>query len=266
MRGWVLLGVLAAASTMSGASLAQSSVAPDGGGCRVVVLNLLGKNLPAADVDVPGLLTETLANEVNVVSGCQVITQADVAQMLDFEATKAACEGGGDSCLSEIGSALGADRVIGGSLGKLGTEFVLNARLMNVRAGVVEARAEQVVPGAVEKLRLAAKNAARQLYGKPPTTDAATTTTTVTPPPPPPEEKGLPTLVVVGGAVAGVGALTAVVGGVLVGLAETRLSDPKETDKTGVIGEGQVAVAVLGAGVVVALVGGGLAVAALVME
>ena len=156
MRCIAMVVVTLVSSTSSWAQLSPAGVPPGPAGsqeCRVVVLNLNGKNLADGDKDTPALLTETLANEVNLVSGCHVVTQADVSQMLDFEAQKATCSDGGDSCLSEIGSALGAERVIGGTLGRLGTEFVLTARLMNVRDGVVEARAEQVVPGSAEKDR-----------------------------------------------------------------------------------------------------------------
>ena len=80
--------------------------------CKIIVLNLQGKNLPKADTEIPTLLTETLALEVATVSGCQVLSQQDIGSMLDLEAKKAECGDGSDSCLSEVGSALGADRVI----------------------------------------------------------------------------------------------------------------------------------------------------------
>lgn len=260
MRGLFVLFLLSCAAPAS-AQLGS----PEKAGCRVVVLNLVAKNLLEGDKDVPGLLTETLANEVSLVSGCQVVTQADVSQMLDFEATKAACNEGADSCLSEIGAALGAERVVGGSLGRLGTEFILNARLMNVKAGTVDARAEQVVPGAVEKLRLGTKNLAHQLYGQPLLTDAPTDAPAqggVTPA----ESPGLPVLTLVGGGLAGVGVVTAVIGGVLAGLAEARLSNPAEQKKDDAIGEGQVAVVVTSVGVTVAAVGGGLLIASMLSE
>jgi TolB-like protein len=226
-------------------------------GCRVVVLNLVGRNLPAAHKDTPALLTESLAAEVAAVSGCQVVSQSDVAQMLDFEAQKAAC-GEGDSCLSEIGEALGADRVVGGTLGKLGGDFVVNARLMNVRQGVVEARAEQAVHGAA-RLRSAAKNAARQLFGLAPLATTTTETTTET-------TTGHGPLFWSGVAAASVGGLVAVGGGAFAALAEFRLASDDQADKAALASEGQTALAVAAVGGVVGLVGGGLVVAALAME
>lgn len=242
-------------------SAASTSAAPSAApsDCRVVVLNLVGRNLPAADTDMPVLLTESLAAEVASVSGCQVVSQSDVAQMLDFEAQKAACGDGADSCLSEIGEALGADRVVGGTLGRLGGDFVVNARLMNVKQGTVEARAEQAVHGAVEELRGAAKNAARQLFGAAAVPPSSTVTAKAS-------SAGHPGLFWGGVIAGGVGALGAIGGGALAGVAEARLSDADENEKSGLAAEGRTALAVAVVGGVVAVVGGGLVVAALVME
>ena len=253
-----LLLVVAVLLASAGPAAAQPTATAATTGCRVVVLNLVGRNLPTADADVPVLLTESLAAEVALVSGCQVVSQSDVAQMLDFEAQKAACGDGADSCLSEIGEALGADRVVGGTLGRLGGDFVVNARLMNVKQGTVEARAEQVVHGAVEELRGAAKNAARQLFGAAPASTSPSPSTT--------SSSGHAGLFWAGAVTGGVGALAAIGGGVLAGVAEARLSDAAQDDKSELAAEGQAALAVAVVGGVAAVVGGGLVVAALVME
>ena len=240
---------------------AQTAVASEPEVCRIVVLNLLSKNLRDADKGVPGLLTDTLAQQVTIDSGCQVMTQTDVAEMLDFEAAKAAC-GDGDSCLSEIGSALGAERVIGGSLGRLGNDFIINARLMNVKTGVVEARAEEVVPGAPERLRLAAHNVSRALFGKPLDTDPAAVAVAA----PVVSQPGLSPLVYVGAAVGVVGVGGLVVGSVVASGAERQLSDPQQVNKDDTTRTGQLGLGVAGAGVVLAVVGIVAVVVPLVME
>jgi len=266
---WLLAALSSAAapaaaqgSSTPAAAMTATSAATTTAGCRVVVLNLVGRNLPISDGDMPVLLTEFLAAEVAAVSGCQVVSQSDVASMLDFEAQKAACGDGADSCLSEIGEALGADRVVGGTLGRLGGDFVVNARLMNVKQGLVEARAEQVVHGAVEELRGAAKNAARQLFGAAPTAPTTPTATSTAAS----SAAGQPLLFWSGVVMGSVGALGALGGGALAGVAEGRLSDATETDKAELAAEGQAALGVAVVGGVVAIVGGGLVVAALLME
>jgi hypothetical protein len=228
---------------------------PGAPACRVVVMNLVARNLQPADGDVTALLTESLAAEVAAVSGCQVVSQADVTQMLDFEAEKAACGEASESCLSEIGSALGAERVVGGTLGRLGGDFVLTAKLMNVRDGTVQARAEQVVRGAVEDLRLAAKNAARQLFGVAVELSASTPPPSTTAPSSAPAPSGL---LWAGVVTAATGGLVFVVGGVLAGLAEARLADAGENDKQAIAAEGRTALAAAAVGGGLVVVGGGL--------
>ena len=179
--------------------------------------------------------------------------------MLDFEAAKAAC-GDGDSCLSEIGLALGAERVVGGSLGRLGNDFILGARLMNVKRGVVEGRAEQVVAGASEKLRSAAQNVSRELFGKPlAVADAPVVESVVVPQGPSP-------LVYVGAGVGVLGIVGFVVGGVVASIAEGQLSDPGAVGKDDIINNGQVGLAVMGVGAVLVVVGVVVVVVPLVVE
>ncbi len=218
--------------------------------CRIVVLDLAGKNLSAAEHDLPSLLTESLAQEVSTISGCTVVTQGDVAQMMDFEATRQQCGAESESCLAEIGSALGADRIVAGTLGKLGSEFVLSARLMNVAGGTVEKRGEQVVPGAPEQLRVAARNLGRQLFGVvplPPASAAPARVATVSTTTSGPGWIGL--------GVGAAGALTAAAGAVALGMADGALGDPTTTDKDSQRRNGQIGAAVGAGGVVVAVAG-----------
>ena len=220
--------------------------------CKIVVLALVGRSLPAGDEEVPSILTETLAAEVGVVSGCDVVSQADIIAMLDYEKQKAVCTDGSDSCLAEVGAALGAERVVAGTIGKLGSDYILAARLMNVKKGAVEARAEIPVSGPPEQLRRAAKNAGRRLFnaGDLPV-DAKVDASPIGK-----ASAGPGPLLWVGGVVIGVGVATGVVAGALAGIAESQLGDPKAHDKSAVGDEGRIALGVAAAGAAVAVIGG----------
>jgi hypothetical protein len=243
-----------------------SSVNP---GCRVIVLNLQGKGLPDTEKEIPELLTETLAGELATASGCHVISQQDVGQMLNFEASKAECSDGNDSCLAEIGTALGADRVVGGAVGKIGSEFVISARLLDVEKGTVDARAEQAVSGDPAQLRRAAKNVGRRLFkvaDLPP--EAAVDSTPLTKPvePAPTPSTGPSPLLIAGGVVGGLGVVAFGAGAALAVLANLRLSDPKATQKDAIQTQGLVAAGVAGVGALVAITGGVLVGVALLSE
>lgn len=228
--------------------------------CKIVVLNLVGRALAADEVEIPTILTDSLAGEVGAVSGCDVVSQQDIVAMLDYEQTKAVCGDGSDSCLAEVGQALGADRVVAGTIGKLGTQFVLTARLMNVRKGAVEARAEEPVETGPEQLRRAARNLGRRLFGvsdlplnekvdaSPLVTVSGAT-----------QAQGLSTLFWAGAVIGGVGVVGAGIGTTLALVANERLGDASETEKDAVQGEGLVALGVAGVGSAMVLTGGILA-------
>ncbi|MCP4502087.1 MAG: hypothetical protein GY822_19185 [Deltaproteobacteria bacterium] len=134
--------------------------------CEVVVMDLKARGLPPDQEYVAEILTNTMAAEIAEVAECKVITEADIASMMDFEATKAACGAKSDSCLAEIGNALGVDLVIGGVVGKLGKSFTFQAMLRNVAEGGVVARVNETIKGEPELLNHAAKNAGRALFKK----------------------------------------------------------------------------------------------------
>lgn len=254
MRRLLPILLLVAASTTWAQDPAPPAPAPapPAERCKIVVLNLVGRSLPAGDEEVPSILTETLAGEVGVVSGCDVVSQADIIAMLDYEKQKAVCTDGSDSCLAEVGAALGAERVVAGTIGKLGSEYVLAARLMNVKKGAVESRAEIPVSGPPEQLRRAAKNAGRRLFnaGDLPA-DAKVDASPIGK-----ASEGPGALFWVGGAVAGVGVVTGVVAGALSVIAETQLGDPKAHDKDTIANEGRIALVVASTGAAVAVLGG----------
>lgn len=227
-------------------------------GCRVAVMDLENQGLPSEQAHVPKALTEALAASVASSSGCEVVTRQDIAALIDFEAEKAACGGNvSDSCLSEIGNALGVERMVAGSIARVGAATTVTARLMNLKAGKVEQRAEETTSDD-SQLRAVAQNVGKRLFGVAPTPLSTTTTA-----PPASSGPSVP-LLVVGGGVAGVGLAAAVVGGALALSAEDVLKDinapTSAKDQAKSDGAGAVVVAGIGgAGVVVGLVVAGLA-------
>ncbi len=133
-----------------------------------------GKNLAFAvfDLKPTGISRETAVNltqilsiEVKGVEGASVVSRDDVVALLQLESTrmKAGCDDAG--CMAEIGGALGVDRLITGDAGKVGTLFVVNLRLLDVRHGVVENRVTESFEGTEEQLLHAVRVAARNLLG-----------------------------------------------------------------------------------------------------
>ncbi len=242
-----------------------------GNDCQVAVMNFQPKGLPDSQKHVPELLADSLAAEVASSTGCRVVTQADITQMLDFEATKASCGAMTESCLAEVGGALGVDRIIGGSVGKLGESFKLQIKLQNVAEARVEKRVDRLIRGEPEALDLAARNAGRELFGLELLDESKYAVQEEAPA----EEGGsvLPAVLMgTGGAILAVGAIAVVATGVYVAVANFVLIPKNDivslpTDQRSLA---QVAAwgALAGSGVasVVAIVGGGVLVTGLLVE
>jgi hypothetical protein len=204
--------------------------------------------LSTSDAAFPGLLSEVLANEVAAASQCQVLSQGDIQSMVDFEASKAAsCAENSDNCLAELGSALGVDRIVAGSIGSLGHDYVITVRLVDIGHAVVERRAEEVVSGEPEKLRLAAKLVARDLFPRD------------TPLPPVALAKPEPSLwtpLFIGGVGAGaLGVAGTVVGSVIAAGADGALADPENTHKDDALGTARTGFWIAAGSAVVAVAG-----------
>jgi hypothetical protein len=116
------------------------SAAP--GGQRLAVLEL--KPLGASP-DLAHTLTGVIAEEAGKIPGFLAISQEEIGAMLGLERQKQMLGCGNESCLAEIGGALGARKVISGSLGKVGVSFVLQLELVDTsRAKVLDRESKTV--------------------------------------------------------------------------------------------------------------------------
>ncbi|MDP2343315.1 MAG: hypothetical protein Q8O67_20320 [Deltaproteobacteria bacterium] len=106
-----------------------------GGGPKarsILVLELRGE---ASVVDHSTLttITSTVAAAVSKRKGLNVLTAQDVKNLVDIEAQKQmlGCTSGSESCLAEVANAMGAELVLSGDVGKLGSAYVINLNLFD---------------------------------------------------------------------------------------------------------------------------------------
>jgi len=246
----ILLAATTAVPGTSSAAPTTEAVPP----CRIAVLDLVGRGLKVGEEDsYAALLTEVMTNEIADASQCQVLSQSDIKSMVDFEITKQQCTGDGDTCLTELGQALGVERIVAGSLGHLGSDYLITVRLVDIKNTVVERRAEEVVSGQPEKLRLAAKLVGRALF--PRDTPLAPVPTGPAAGEPGPAFMSSPMFW--GGVGIGVVGLAGAAVGVGLGVdADGRLGDAQDTDKASALGQGRAGVAIAAVSTL-AVVGGG---------
>jgi TolB-like protein len=127
---------------------------------KLAVLDLEAKGVDKATVET---LTDIVTVALKKLGVFDVISRADIQQMLNFEESKqlVGCTSS-SSCIAEIGGALGVARVVTGSVGKVGTKYVINLSLLDTKSAKVIER-ESRDASTEEDLVSAAENGARFL-------------------------------------------------------------------------------------------------------
>jgi hypothetical protein len=97
------------------------------------------------------LLGDALAGELRKRPGVSVMTQGDVSALLGVERTRQMLGCTDSGCMAEIGGALGADRVVHGSLGRVGASLVVNLSALDPRRGSAAASVSERLRGAGEE-------------------------------------------------------------------------------------------------------------------
>jgi len=132
-------------------------------GISLAVLDLKPLGL---DAETAANLTQILAVELKRVETARVISQDDVATLLNFEAERGRMDCDEQTlCLAEIGGALGVDKLVVGQAGKLGARYVLSLQLIDVAAIEVNNRVTESFEGLEEQLTYAVRLAGRRVMG-----------------------------------------------------------------------------------------------------
>ena len=139
-----------------------------------------------------GLFTEALAGELRRRPGVSVLSDSDVSALLGAEKRRSMVTGCTDAgCLAELGGALGADRVIHGSVGRVGASLVVNLSSLNPKRSRSAASVSERLRGGDDEAFLDALPAmVDRLLAEAPDLPRPTGKL---PMPPPPAEDPLPT-------------------------------------------------------------------------
>jgi hypothetical protein len=97
------------------------------------------------------LLADALAGELRKRPGVSVLTQSDVAALLGAERTRQMMGCSDSGCFAELGGALGADRVVHGSIGRVGGSLVVNLSALDPRRAVTAASVSERLRGGDEE-------------------------------------------------------------------------------------------------------------------
>ena len=149
----ILVGVVL---TLSASAQARAEPLP-----TAVVMTLAAKQ--GTKPDVAEMITASLATRVRASEKfSRVIAAAEVESTLGFERQKQLIACDSQSCAAEVAAALGVDYLIGGHLGRVGSYWVLNVFLVNLRTAQTEFSVNREVPGQDEGVLLVALPAVTQ--------------------------------------------------------------------------------------------------------
>ena len=215
--------------------------------CSIAVLELAPLGMTDAEAHIPKVITASLAKAVATRSGCKVLTQEEIAAVVDYEAQKKLCGNEGASCLAELGSAMGVERIVGGSLSKIGTTYTLQTRMVDIEKVEVQSRSELESEDASSLKKLAGQ-AASELLGL--SSSESVQASEI--------ESQTNPLFFAGAGIAAAGVLVAAGGGVWHYLIERTLADPNTlgTEKKSANEQFTFAALTTGSGILVALTGG----------
>ncbi len=97
------------------------------------------------------LIGDALAGELRKRPGVSVLTQSDIAALLGVEKTRQMLGCTDSGCMAEIGGALGADRIVHGSIGRVGGTLVVNLSALDARKARTAASVSERLRGADEE-------------------------------------------------------------------------------------------------------------------
>jgi hypothetical protein len=117
------------------------------------------------DAELADNLTEVLIAYVAQHGGFEIAGKEEFRARLGVESEKRAQDCLDDiSCLGRAGVSLGVRRIVAGSVGTRGKQFLFNLNLDNVEQGKVESRVFRLVEGGIEDLIHAVQEASGELF------------------------------------------------------------------------------------------------------
>jgi hypothetical protein len=129
---------------------------------KVAVMDLESAGVDPALAQAASLLLPTEIR--GRLPGVQVISSAEIRSMLGLEKSKQALGCEDDSCMAEIGGALGVDELISGKIGKVGRTIVIELRRNDVRASKTLTSSVRTVRGEEDAVLTGLQEMAGELY------------------------------------------------------------------------------------------------------
>ncbi|MGI5865326.1 MAG: hypothetical protein ACOX6T_25175 [Myxococcales bacterium] len=113
-------------------------------------------------------ITEVATSEVRRIPGVQLLTQQEVGTLIGFDRQRAMLGCQEDSCVAEVGGALGVEHLVFGTISKLGESWLVTFKLMDVKNAKMLAQADRRIRnGTVDDVLDAMAPMVKELFGSP---------------------------------------------------------------------------------------------------
>ncbi|MBI5528692.1 MAG: hypothetical protein HY897_20370 [Deltaproteobacteria bacterium] len=143
---------------LPGPVLAQSGAGPAGAQpsgktARPKAVQIAFFTLEAQGVEakVTAIVSDTILINLSRLPDATIIGSKEIDAMLGFEQKKQLSGCTDTSCMVAIGGALGVDKIVTGSVGKLGESHVLNLKLLSIRDAKIEQMYQKRIKGGTEE-------------------------------------------------------------------------------------------------------------------
>lgn len=92
-------------------------------------------------------ISSIITGEIARISKSDVISEAEMRSVVDAEQLKMSCGAEDNSCIAEIGAAMGAPLSVSGTLSKMGDYWIITLQLVDVRKVEVQSRVSKKFKG-----------------------------------------------------------------------------------------------------------------------
>ncbi len=136
--------LLLAAMALSAVALAQEQKR-----ASVAILELEPKGVPEVEVSA---LSDRLRSELLNTGSFDVMERGKMQEILREQGFQQSGACNTDACAVEVGQLIGVEKMIAGSLGKVGRTYTVNLRLISVKTGRIERSVTRDYAGEIDKL------------------------------------------------------------------------------------------------------------------
>jgi hypothetical protein len=131
---YLLVGILSVFACLVSAQDKKKASPETGDKLTVAVTDLLGKGM---DKSVADIFSERFRSELIQTGHFRVMERGQMDMVLKEQGFQQSGACSDEACLVEMGQIMGVERMISGSMGKLGTLYTISVRLINVATGEI---------------------------------------------------------------------------------------------------------------------------------